>query len=58
MLTGELFFEVRGVLFSLKPGEVIAIPSFVPHSVWAGDQPTTAVDAWSPVMKKYGTAAS
>lgn len=54
VLTGELYFEVAGVVHCIKPGEVIAIPSSVPHSVWTQDMTVTAIDAWSPVMKKYG----
>jgi len=53
VLSGELFFEVRGVVHGIKPGEVIAIPSSVPHAVWTEALPVTAIDAWSPVMRKY-----
>lgn len=54
VLTGELFFEVRGAIHSVKPGEVIAIPSSVPHAVWTEALRVTAIDAWSPVMTQYG----
>ena len=54
VLTGELFFEVAGVAHCVRPGEVIAIPSSVPHAVWTEELAVTAIDAWSPVMKKYG----
>jgi len=53
VLTGELFFEVQGVVHCIKPGEVIAIPSSVPHAVWTEALAVTAIDAWSPVMRKY-----
>jgi len=53
VLTGELFFEVNGVVHCIKSGEVIAIPSSVPHAVWTEALPVTAIDAWSPVMRKY-----
>jgi quercetin dioxygenase-like cupin family protein len=53
VLTGDLFFEVKGVVHRIKPGEVIAIPSLVPHSVWTEALAVTAIDAWSPVMRKY-----
>jgi N-acetylglutamate synthase-like GNAT family acetyltransferase len=53
VLSGELFFEVRGVVHCIKPGEVIAIPSSVPHAVWTEALAVTAIDAWSPVMRKY-----
>jgi N-acetylglutamate synthase-like GNAT family acetyltransferase len=53
VLTGELFFELQGTVHCIKPGEVIAIPSSVPHAVWTDALPVTAIDAWSPVMRKY-----
>jgi quercetin dioxygenase-like cupin family protein len=53
VLSGQLFFEVRGVVHCVKAGEVIAIPSSVPHAVWTESSPVTAIDAWSPVMRKY-----
>jgi len=53
VLSGELFFELLGVVHCVKPGEVIAIPSSVPHSVWTEALAVTAIDAWSPVMRKY-----
>lgn len=56
VLSGELFFDVRGAIHRVGPGEVMAIPSSVPHEVWTEDFAATAVDAWSPVMNKYGQA--
>ncbi len=53
VLTGKLFFDVQGAVHCLKPGEVIAIPSSVPHAVWTEDLAVTAIDARSPVMRKY-----
>ncbi len=53
VLSGELFFEVAGVVHCIRSGEVIAIPSSVPHAVWTEELAVTAVDAWSPVMRKY-----
>jgi len=53
VLKGELFFGFNDVVRCLKPGEVIAIPSSVPHSVWTEAFAVTAIDAWSPVMRKY-----
>jgi len=53
VLSGELFFEVQGVVHRIKPGEAIAIPSSVPHAVWTEALAVTAIDAWSPVMRKY-----
>ena len=48
VLEGELFFEVEGKEIRVGPGEVIALPSSVPHSVWTSARPARAVDAWSP----------
>jgi amino-acid N-acetyltransferase len=58
VLSGELFFEVQGVVHRVKPGEVIAIPSSVPHAVWTETSAVTAIDAWSPVMRKYESTKS
>jgi len=53
VLDGELAFELEGHTVIVGPGEVIAIPSNVPHAVFNREQPVRAVDAWSPVMEKY-----
>ena len=53
ILEGELFFEVPEGTVSVKKGEVIAIPSDIPHAVFTTESTVKAVDAWSPVMKKY-----
>jgi amino-acid N-acetyltransferase len=53
VLSGELLFEVHGIVHRIKPGEVMAIPSSVPHAVWTEALPATAIDAWSPVMREY-----
>jgi amino-acid N-acetyltransferase len=48
VLSGELLFEVGGKEIRVGPGEVIALPSSVPHAAWTRELPTRAVDAWSP----------
>ena len=48
VLDGELFFEVEGKKIRVGPGEVIALPTNLPHSVWTEERPARAVDAWSP----------
>lgn len=53
VLEGELFFELAGRTISVKQGEVIAIPSCVPHAVYTKEKSVKAVDAWSPVMERY-----
>lgn len=53
ILEGELTFAYEGKTVTLKPGEVIAIPSNVKHSAKTGSTACKAVDAWSPVRKEY-----
>lgn len=53
VLEGELFFETGGKVVGVKEGEVIAIPSLIPHAVFTKEKEVRAVDAWSPVMNKY-----
>ncbi len=53
VLEGELTFAYDGKETTLRPGEVIAIPSNVKHSAKTGSAPCKAVDAWSPVRKEY-----
>ena len=53
VLEGVLFFESNNVLFAVQAGDVIAIPSMVPHTVYTLNDPVRAIDAWSPVHKKY-----
>jgi quercetin dioxygenase-like cupin family protein len=50
---GELFFELSKGTICVKKGEVIAIPSDIPHAAFTTESTVKAVDAWSPVMKKY-----
>ncbi len=51
VVEGELFFEVEGKKIRVGSGEVIALPSHVPHAVWTDECPARAVDAWSPPRK-------
>lgn len=53
VLEGELFFDMGNKTVGVKKGEVIAVPSNLPHAVFTRDQPAKAVDTWSPVMEKY-----
>lgn len=53
VLSGELFFEVDGVVSCVKEGEVMAFPANVSHAAFTGDKAARAVDAWSPLMDKY-----
>jgi len=53
VMVGELFFDIEGKNYLVKEGEVFAIPSNVPHSVFTKNKKVKAVDAWSPVNKKY-----
>lgn len=53
VLEGVLYFEQSGKVIAVNGGEVIAIPSNVPHAVYTKEASVKAIDAWSPVMKKY-----
>jgi len=53
VLEGELFFELDDRLVEVGTGEVIAVPSRVPHAVFAKNSAVRAIDAWSPVPEKY-----
>lgn len=53
VLEGELYFLVKEQTICVKKGEVIAIPSGTSHAAYTKKRAVKAVDAWSPVMKKY-----
>ena len=53
VLDGALFFEVDTRTICVEAGEVIAIPSSVPHAVSTRERPARAVDAWSPIPPHY-----
>ena len=53
VLEGELFFETVSGITRVGIGEVIAIPANVHHAVYTKTLAAKAVDAWSPVNKKY-----
>ena len=53
VLEGELYFKLQERIICVKKGEVIAIPSRTPHAAFTKKSSVIAVDAWSPVMKKY-----
>ncbi len=50
---GELFFDVEEIIHHVKKGEVIAIPSNVPHSVFTKEKSARTFDAWSPINNRY-----
>lgn len=53
VLEGKLFFESGDKLIAVGKGEVIALPSNIPHAAYTMDEAVKAVDAWSPVREKY-----
>jgi quercetin dioxygenase-like cupin family protein len=53
VLEGELFFETEFGTTRVGAGEVMAIPANVRHAVYTEAKEAKAVDAWSPVNKKY-----
>jgi len=56
VLAGTLHFDIDDVTFSVRPGEVMAVPANVPHAVYTIDEAVKAVDAWSPVNPTYQEA--
>jgi amino-acid N-acetyltransferase len=53
VIEGQLVFEIGDRSVSVGPGEIIAIPSNVPHAAFAGSKNVRAVDAWSPVRQDF-----
>jgi amino-acid N-acetyltransferase len=53
VLEGTLFFEVDGKTIPIHAGEVVAVPSNVPHAAYTKEVSVKAVDAWSPVRREY-----
>jgi mannose-6-phosphate isomerase-like protein (cupin superfamily) len=53
VLEGELFFETEFGTTCVGAGEVMAIPANVQHAVRTEIRAAKAVDAWSPVNKRY-----
>jgi amino-acid N-acetyltransferase len=53
VLDGELYFEVDDDVVRVAKGEVIALPTNVPHAVFTAHLGAKALDAWSPVLEKY-----
>ncbi|UCF71678.1 MAG: GNAT family N-acetyltransferase [candidate division WOR-3 bacterium] len=53
VIEGRLDFEIGDKSVSVGPGDIIAIPSNVPHAASAGNEHVRAVDAWSPVRKDF-----
>jgi mannose-6-phosphate isomerase-like protein (cupin superfamily) len=53
VLEGELFFRVKGRIIRLQSGDVLAVPPRIPHAAFTKHRFAKAIDAWSPVMKKY-----
>lgn len=58
VLEGELYFAMEGRTVRVNKGEVIAVPSNLPHAVFTEKISAKAVDAWSPVMGKYKKGTS
>ncbi|MFQ5399095.1 MAG: cupin domain-containing protein [Anaerolineae bacterium] len=50
---GELSMTIAGETRRLRPGDTYIIPGGIEHSAVAGDQPTRAIDIFSPVREEY-----
>ena len=55
VLEGELFFKIENDVFKLSGGDSIVIPDNTEHAVWTESSAAKAVDAWSPINKKYSS---
>jgi amino-acid N-acetyltransferase len=53
VIEGELFIKIADRVVRVGAGEVIAIPSNVPHAAYAESEHVRAVDAWTPVRKEF-----
>lgn len=53
VLEGELYFKSDTETICVKAGEVIAIPSNLRHGAFTKEKALKAVDAWSPINRKY-----
>ncbi len=53
VLEGKLFFKSENKVISVGKGEVIALPSNIPHAAYTTGEAVKAVDGWSPVRDKY-----
>jgi len=52
---GALRFSLDGQTRILRTGEGVCIPANMPHSAAALEEPTEAIDAWSPPRADYKT---
>lgn len=52
VLAGELYFEVHGLTYQVRSGEVMTIPAGVPYAFWTESLLVRAIDARSPVIKE------
>ena len=53
ILHGKLLMTVDGRTKTMHKGDVVTIPPNKTHSAKSLEQPTIAVDAWSPPRKEY-----
>ncbi len=50
---GKLEMTVDGQTQIMETGDVVVVPANVTHSARTVEEPTIAVDAWSPVREDY-----
>jgi quercetin dioxygenase-like cupin family protein len=53
VVSGVLFVQIGQTVHRIGSGEVMAIPVSVFHAVWTESKKVNAVDACSPISKKY-----
>src|SRR5262249_35720882 len=53
IISGDLSFTIADETRTLKPGDMFRIPTGVPHSVIALDQPVRVLDIFYPIREEY-----
>ncbi|HEY5104052.1 MAG TPA: cupin domain-containing protein [Acidimicrobiales bacterium] len=51
LLEGEFEFDLDGDVRTVRPGEVVVVPAWVPHGAWTKDTTCLEVDVFNPPRK-------
>jgi quercetin dioxygenase-like cupin family protein len=51
VLEGEFQFNLDGDVRTVRPGEVVVVPAWVPHGAWTKDTTCLEVDVFNPPRK-------
>lgn len=58
VIDGELFFRSENQVYKLTGGDCILIPGDIEHEVWTEKESARAVDAWSPINKRFSNKSN